>query len=511
MEKPLKYFLALTTFLYATTSLSAGRFGGFGNIAIPCTHVQIATGTCNKSGTASSGPSITPTKDSVIPLTSQDPAKYISIKMKQAKHTHIATLSALMERDMQEHRLTPTQLKIAKENFLTLLDGIDVPDRFVDARAAFKDNLRAELEVLNQGQFTSALTGFVEALSAAGQDELVANTNYIIGAVSPRTHDFLINVQGYKRADPNTEIGTGQVNIANFKKLFAGMESGNSFVSRSSGLMMGASSRGTSKEDGQWTLEDRSYAAIQQAGDRAVQAAKVGAAAGAATGLAVGDGSGAAAGAVVGGALFGAGGALWGMVEGFHNPGITSVKPTGVEVKVETKIETKTSSTIDEEKNIVTKTTTTTTTTTETKKNLETNKTETTVTSVSKDDVKQECVAGAKCKLDLDKDKNKENKDSAGCDKPDMGFGDVVLSPEEQERQYKLVRARISIIQDSLILLLEPRNQGAGGLNKAYIEAIRKSLVRPGTPDDIRGIETSGPAPDRFNRIDPLFDPRPEH
>ncbi|HYX33383.1 MAG TPA: hypothetical protein VE954_09740, partial [Oligoflexus sp.] len=222
----MKKFLTSLSLIYATSAMSAGtildRLG-----PIPCRTVDIVAGNCDKPGTGSSGtaPSL-PAK----PINT----RHISISMDQHPHTHIATLSALIERDLVEHRLSPAELKNAKEHFVKLIDGINVPAAFLNSHSAMKKGLKADLENLSQGQFASALTGFAEVVKGFGQDKLVEGTSSLIEKVSPRTFEFLVNEQGYTRPEPDAVEFHG-LNIDNFRNAIADFEAGNSFTSHSTG------------------------------------------------------------------------------------------------------------------------------------------------------------------------------------------------------------------------------------------------------------------------------------
>ncbi|HYX34566.1 MAG TPA: hypothetical protein VE954_15815 [Oligoflexus sp.] len=321
-------------------------------------------------------------------------------------------------------------------------------------------------------------------------------TSSLIEKVSPRTFEFLLNEQGYTRPEPDAVEFHG-LNIDNFRNAIADFEAGNSFTSHSTGLMMGSTSRG--KKDGKWTHEDRAYAAMIQGVKRGVQAAGVGLSAGGVVGSAVpGVGTVAVglAGAVMGGTI----GTIYGVMEGANNPELSGIPPSGIETKTSTKTEVGlTKSEADEKSGITTTTTPKKTTTTVTTKNLETGEENEVTTVVEKKEVMHDCSAGRVCVLSDIK------KDGAGCDKPDDGYGDVAISKDAQEKAHKKFRERLRIMQDALILTLEPRFKSSDGMNKAYLEALRMSLVRPATPDEMN--KPRGPLDGNFRPENPLLDP----
>ncbi|WP_141734496.1 hypothetical protein [Oligoflexus tunisiensis] len=480
-----------------SAAASASRLGNIGSL--PRNPTDVATGsmnaTCKITNTCKA-----PTTPTRTPTAIPKKSLARNIKIERLLNSDVETIGALIEHDAARQKLSQHELDAAKARFLEIFDRLDYTEKVEKYRPAFKNELSKNLAGLNQAQFAASLAGFTDSLNAVGQRELVSQTNGILKDLSPHTVDYLVNYRGFEAPNdlsPDVIQIKGGLLFGDFNK----PGSTSALVSHTGGVKLSSSSSENANES-QWTHEDRAYAAVVNGAVRAFQAGGAGATVGAGVGSVVpvlGTGAGAVTGATFGSIL----GAVWGVMEGYNNPEMAGIPPSGVQSTTETKTHVEKNNSTDEKTGIITTETTTTTTKKTTKKDLETGKETIEETTVVDKEVEKSCKANSPCKPEDLKDKG-----NAGYEKPFDLEGDGNMSAEERKKEAERVKLTRKLLMDSLILTIEPTHRHQP-ISKLFIELKKSELINPGRAQD--GSSAIGPSRSIHDRLDPLYDPASPH
>ena len=431
---------------------------------------------------------------SIFNRPSQKPAPTQVIKIQDAGHSHLGTIEGLIELDLKNHHLSPTELNNIKGSFKGFLAGIEAPEHLAGMYEKFHTETNKNIDQMNQTQLIASMISFGEISKSLGQDGLHSGASYYLSELAPELSGFLVKVEGFE--SPKSPMASIKINSAGVAKAFQNMERGNFLESHSSGVMMG----GKRGDDGQWTAEDRAHAAVTQAYTRGWQAGGAVGTVGLAVGSAV-PGVGTFAVGATGAVLGASAGALWGSIEGYYHPELGGTKPTGVTEKTDIKTESKTETKVDPKTNKETTVTIVVKTTTVTIKDEKTGK-EKTETTVVENKTEKETCGGKKCT-----DEPAKEKVGNKCEDPfDMEYRSVPLTPEQREEEAKRQKELADTIKGRLILLIEPRYSDPVDNTKAleWLKEKRDSTTNPGFDSDKSSSLLSKPT----EQFDPLFDPQ---